>query len=229
MGRRLDRGLLVEMAALFLMSASAFAQKYPAFPAAGAKKVQDTDTVMVWDVTWTRGQSTGMCERPLDQVSVTLSDGAVKVTKPDGTWSIEERRFGEVRLEPKGTVVSEEGVSDQLGREMVFQIKDFTPTKLPTVEGTPGQFPRIGATELFETDRIKVWDATWKERTPLHLHYTQTAAVFLDGGTIRSYSAEGERTFSRDLGYVLIGAPVKVPHSEQQIEGSPRAIFIEFK
>lgn len=226
---QLDRSILAAPAAFLLLSASALAQKYPAFPAAGAKKVQDTDAVVVWDVTWTKGQSTGMCELPLDQVSVTLTDGAVKVTKPDGTWTIEERRVGSVRYESKGTVEAAEGVSDQPGREMVFQLKNFLPTKLPTVEGTPGQFPRIGATELFETDHIKVWDATWKERTPLHLHYTQTAAVFLDGGTIRSYSSEGERTFSRDLGYVLIGAPVKVPHSEQQIEGSPRAIFIEFK
>jgi hypothetical protein len=229
MRRRFDHRVLVGPATFLLLSASALAQKYPAFPAAGAKKVQDTEAVTVWDVTWTRGQSTGMCEHRLDQVSVTLSGGAVKVTRPDGTWSVEQRRFGSVRFESKGTVEAEEGLSDQPGRAMIFQLKDFLPTKAPTVEGIPGQFPRIGATELFETERIKVWDATWKDRTPLHLHYTQTAAVFLDGGTIRSYSSEGERTFSREPGFVLIGAPVKVPHSEQQTEGSPRAIFIEFK
>ena len=229
MRRRLDRNVFAGLAALFLLSALAIAQKYPAFPAAGAKKAQDTDAVVVWDVTWTRGQSTGMCELPLDQISVTLTEGAVKIAKPDGTWSIEQRRVGSVRYESKGTVEAEEGVSDPPGREMVFQLKDFVPAKAPAVEGMPGQFPRIGATELFETDRVKVWDATWKERTPLHLHYTQTAAVFLDGGTIRSYSSEGERTFSRASGYVLMGAPIKVPHSEQQIDGSPRAIFIEFK
>jgi hypothetical protein len=229
MRRLLGRKAFMGPAALFLLSASALAQKYPAFPTAGAKKVQDTDAVIVWDLTWTQGQSTGMCEHPLDEVSVTLADGAVKMTKPDGTWSIEQRRLGSVRFKSKGTVKAEEGVSDQPSREMIFQLKDFTPATAPTVEGMPGQFPRIGATELFETDRIRVWDATWKERTPLHLHYTQTAAVFLDGGTIRSYSAQGERTFSRAPGYVLIGAPVKVPHSEQQIEGAPRAIFIEFK
>jgi hypothetical protein len=86
MRRRFDHRVLVGPA-FFLLSASALAQKYPAFPAAGAKKVQDTDAVTVWDVTWTRGQSTGMCDYELDQVSVTLSGGAVKVTRPDGTWS----------------------------------------------------------------------------------------------------------------------------------------------
>jgi hypothetical protein len=45
-----------------------------------------------------------------DEISVTLTEGAVKISKPDGTRSIEQRRFGSVRYESKGTVRSEERI-----------------------------------------------------------------------------------------------------------------------
>ena len=67
------------------------------------------------------------------------------------------------------------------------------PLAMPTiVAGIPGQFPRINATKLFETDRINVWDQVWlpDQTIPNHLHYNQTVAVFLVGGKL----------LTRDLG-----------------------------
>jgi hypothetical protein len=212
---------------------STMAQKYaPPFPREGAKKIQETDGFVIWDVTWGNGKSTGMHELELDQVSVTLTEGAVKVSRPDGTWSIEQKRFGSVRFESKGTVVAEEGVSDEPSRAMVFQLKDSVPPKRPITEGVPGQFPGLRAVKLFETDQITVWDYSWKVGIlgMRHLHYNQSAAVFLEGGTIRSFS-EGlpTRSYSRKAGDIINPPPLKVPHQEDALEGSPRAIFIEFK
>jgi len=214
-------------------TASTLAQKYvPPFPRDGAKKVQETDGFVIWDVTWGNGKSTGVHELELDQVSVTLTEGAVKVSRPDGTWSIEQRRFGSVHFELKGTVVAEEGASDEPSRAMVFQLKESVPPKRPITEGVPGQFPRLGAVKLFETDRITVWDYSWKVGVvgTRHLHYNQSAAVFLEGGTIRSYS-EGvpARSVSRKAGDLTYQPALKAPHQEEAVEGSPRAIFIQFK
>jgi hypothetical protein len=208
-------------------------QKYvPPFPRDGAKKVQETDGFVIWDVTWGNGKSTGMHELDLDQVSVTLTEGAIKVSRPDGTWSIEEKRFGSVRFESKGTVVAEEGVGDEPSRAMVFQLKDSVPPKRPITEGIPGQFPGLGGVKLFETDRITVWDYSWKVGVLgiSHLHYNQSAAVFLEGGTIRSFS-EGvpPRSYSRKAGDVINPPPLKAPHQEEAVEGPLRAIFMEFK
>jgi hypothetical protein len=209
------------------------AQKYaPPLPRDGAKKIQETDGFVIWDVTWENGKSTGMHELELDQVSVTLTEGAVKVSRPDGTWGIEQERFGSVRFESKGTVVAEEGVSDEPSRAMVFQLKESVPPKRPVTEGVPGQFPRLGAVKLFETDRITVWDYSWKVGVlgARHLHYNQSAAVFLEGGTIRSFS-EGvpTRSVSRKAGDLTYQPALKAPHQEEAVEGSPRAIFIQFK
>ena len=212
---------------------STLGQKYaPPFPRDGAKKIQETDGFVIWEVLWEKGKSTGMQELERDQVSVILTEGAVKVSRSDGTWSIEQKRFGSVRFESKATVVAEEGVSDEPSRAMVFQLKDSVPPKRPSTEGVPGQFPRLGAVKLFETERITVWDYSWKVGAlgSRHLHYNQSAAVFLEGGTIRSVS-EGmpTRSVTRKAGDLTFQPPLKAPHQEEAIEGSPRAIFIQFK
>ena len=234
MRRWIKLRVALPLAGLFLLSSATLALEYaPLFPRDGANKVQESNRFVIWDVTWEKGKSTGMHELQLDQVSVTLSEGSIKVTKPDGTWFIEQERFGSVRFESKGTVDAEEGVSDKPSRAMVFQLKDLIPPKWPVTEGIPGQFPRIGAVKLFETNRINVWDARWEagERIELHLHYNQAAAVFLEGGRIHSFSDQGVPSppFSRKYGEVIVTSPIKAPHAEEQVEGSPRAIWIEFK
>ena len=240
MRKRFGRGVIVALAALFLSLPLTPAQKdTAAFPADIAKKFNENELVTIWDVTWVKGKSTGMHKLGMDQVFVTLTEGAAKVTRPDGSWSIEQERFGSVRLESKGTVLAKEGVSEAPSHTIVFQLKDVTAPKYPTVKDIPGMFPRVGATKLFETGRINVWDQIWKSDwliTP-HLHYTQTVMVFLEGGKLRTID-EGKPpnpTFERKAGEILGGGPIpatsplKAPHEEELMEGTPRAIWIEFK
>jgi hypothetical protein len=234
-----SRAVAIRLAALFLFSLSTWAQQHPpSFPRAGATKVRESDLFVIWDVTWEAGKAVELRQHQLDQVSVFLSEGAIKVTRPDGIWSIEQERFGSVRFESKGTVDTEEGVSDKPSRAMVFQLKAFTPTKWPITEGIPGQFPREGAVKLFETDRIIVWDDTWKigVRTKTHLHYHPVTGVYLEAGATRTISEPVQgipvppRIHSRKLGDVVeLTEPLKGPHFEEAIEGSPRVIYIEFK
>lgn len=231
---RFDRRITIPLAFWFLFSSSSLAQQHPPpFPREGAKKIIEGDRVIVWDVTREKGKRTAMVEHPLDQLSVTLTEGAVRITRPDGSSTIEQERFGAVRFETKGTVHAEEGLSDRPSRAVVFQLKPGPAPKFPVTEGIPGQFPRIGAVKLFETDRFAVWDQLWKagERIARHLHYAPTAAVFLEGGKLRTFD-EGKPNppFSRSPGEVIASSgPIKIPHEEEQAEGSPRAIWIEFK
>jgi hypothetical protein len=218
---------------LLAIVASLEAGKYaPAFPRDSATQVKTSNAFAIWDVTWNKGQSTGMRELALDQVSVTLADGAVKVTRPDGTWEIQQRRVGSVSFQSKGSVVEEEGVSDASSRAIVFQLQDAVPLKSPVAEGVPGMFPRVGAVELFETQRIRVWDSEWRsgERVGRHLHYIETAAVFLNGGMIQTIeNGVLNPPSARKAGDVVVSPPLKVPHEEQEVEGTPRAIWVEFK
>ena len=226
-------GAILSAASLLLGARPLPARKYsPAFPPEFATEVKTSNGFAIWDVTWKKGKSTGMRELALDQVTVTLTEGAVKVIRSDGSWDIQQRRFGSVSFQSKGTVVEEEGVSDVPSRAIVFQIQDVAPTKWPTTEGVPGMFPRVGAVELFETDRIRVWDAEWRpgERIGRHLHYIETAAVFLNDGMIRTIeNGVPNPPSTRKTGDVVISPPIKVPHEEEQVEGTPRAIWVEFK
>jgi quercetin dioxygenase-like cupin family protein len=223
----------VLLAVVCVFPSLALAQTYtPPFPREGAKKLQESDCFVIWDVTWEKGQSTGMRQLPLDQVAVFMTEGAVKVNRPDGTWSIEQESVGSVRFESKGTVIAEEGVSDKPAHATIFQIKDFAPPKWPVTEGIPGQFPREGAVKLFETDRFIVWDYTWKTgmRTPLHLHYNPTAAVYLAGGKTRSITGQKTRINVWKPGQIVnITAPLPAPHREEQLEGEARAIGVALK
>jgi hypothetical protein len=232
---KINRPAGLAIAALLLTLLPVLAQNSGSpFPEGDATKVQDNDRVVTWDVTWAKGKSTGMHKLEMDQVSVTLTDGAIKTSKPDGTWGIEEERFGSVRFESKGTAIKEEGASDTPCRQMVFQLKDYVPDPWPVREGISAQFPRINTVKLLETDRIIVWDQVWKpgEQVALHAHYHRTATVFLSAGTIHAKpenSADFSPPFSRKFGEVMATLRYSPDaHVEEYVSGSPRAIWIEF-
>jgi hypothetical protein len=205
-----------------------------AFPRDGAIKLQETDLLVFWEVLHGKGSVTPMYRLPLDQLTVTLTEGAVRFTRPDGTSRIEQLRLGAVRFESKSTIVQDEGVSDVPAREIIVQLKDVQPSRWPVTPGIPGQFPRLDAVKLLENERIRVWDQTWLPNRPVtnHLHYTPTAAVFLSAGRFRTRDVgkPPNNPAERYIGFILAGSgQIAVPHEEEWVSGEPRAIWIEFK
>jgi hypothetical protein len=226
----------VALVAVALGGVSARAANYPpAFPREGAKKVLDNDKVTVWDVTWEKGKATPLHELGLDQVSVTVADGVVKTTRADKSATVDLSRLGAVRMEPKGTIVSEEGISERPRRAIVVQIKPYSAAKLDPklAEGLkeargkqiPGQFPREGSIKLFEDEHLVLWDDTWpinKGLGPLHAHYESVVGVFIEPGVLAPETV-------RKVGDVIFSAARMPPHQEEAVKGPPRAIFIQFK
>jgi hypothetical protein len=250
------------LAAFMILSSVVAAQKvskYAApYPRDGVLKLGESDRVVAWEVLRAKGAVSPMCQLPLDQVTVTLTEGSVRFTTPDGAARITQERYGAVRFESKGTILQEEGLNDIPSRAIVFQLKEFPSQTAPMVNGIPGQFPRINAVKLFETDRINVWDQVWLPNQTLtnHLHYTQTVGVFLVGGKLltRDLGKPSNTPFDRHQGELLGVPPVRVetgrggggaadggaaaggpaatrmlPHEEEWAGGAPRAIWIEFK
>ena len=205
----------------------------PGVPSGGATLVSENDLVAVWDVTRVFAADEALQELEADQVSVTLVPGTVKVTRPDGSWTVEHEPLGFVRFEDSGTRRSIVAVGDKSSRVVVFQVKARVESAWPKTDGIPGQFPRVGAEMLFETDEFRVWDQTWAEgvRIATHFHYVPTAAVFLDGGALRTLDENGPNPpFSRRVGDVITStSPMAIPHAEDQVSGQPRAIWLEFK
>ena len=221
--------------------------KYPpAFPRRGATEVPvrtgefPRGDIDVWEVLHQKGEPSPMYELPMDVVSVTLTEGAVKYTRPDKTSRIEYNRFGEVRFESKGTIMQDEGMDELASRSVVFQIKNGQHAHLaPKVDGVPGQFPRIDAKKLFETETFNVWEELWLPDRPItkHLHYNQASYVMLNGGVLNGGNGDGKNTTEPPsiaashwrTGYVLSMGAVKTPHEEAWVAGNPRAVWVELK
>jgi hypothetical protein len=190
-------------------------QKYAApYPRAGVLKLGESDRVIAWEVLRDKGVASPLYQLPLDQVVVTLTEGAVKFTTPDGAARLAQEKFGAVRYESKGTILQEEGLNDIPSRAIIFQLKEGPSRRAPVVNGIPGQFPRINAVKLFETDRIRVWDQVWIPNQTItnHLHYTQTVGLFLTGGKLltRDLGKPSGAPFERHQGE-LLGVPPPRP------------------
>ena len=186
----------------------------------------------MWEVTWPKGQPTVMHEHPFDQLSVTLAGGSVRVTRLGGSPAVNQSKIGSVTFTPKGTIHMEEGVSDVSQHKIMLELKPSTSPALNAMDGVSGAFPRAGAVKLLENDRLIAWDFTWKpgQTVPRHADYLDFVTVFLEGGRIRSIAEQGgTKDTTRRAGEVVYSLHSPDPHTEEAVEGSPRAVIIELK
>ncbi|MGE3402236.1 MAG: DUF6282 family protein [Vicinamibacterales bacterium] len=202
----------------------------PGFPREGSKKVLENNRVIVWDATWPKGTATGLHEHLVDYLSVTVVEGAVKITQRDGTSSVATAQFGGVRFNRKGVIHAEEGVSDQERRAIMVELKTVQSPAEAVVTGSG--IPLNGATKGLENERVAVWDVTWTQgqRLPRRQQGRDAVVVFLTGGVIRQ-SPQGAAVSERrwNAGDVLyVPAGTEVP-AEEATQGAPRAVFIEVK
>ncbi len=135
------------------------AQTYPLpFPREGARKLFENARVELWDVVWPKGQPSPMHQHPFDQISVTLTGGAVRVTRLDGTSTVNHSELGSVTPTAKGTIHIEEGLSDIPQHKIMVELKPSAAPAIPIKAGVPGAFPREGAIKVFEDNRVIAWD-----------------------------------------------------------------------
>ena len=204
-------------------------QSYPTpYPRQNARSVLQNDRVNVWEVTWPKGQPTAMHEHPFDQLSITLSGGSVRVTKPGKEPAIGQSTLASIALTPKGTVHMEEGISDVPQHKVMLEIKPYSQPPLTPTAGLPPAFPRDGAAKLMETESFIAWDYTWKsgQTVPRHQELFDSVTVFVVGGTIQ-YS--GAREIAVSAGDVIYTGRRAEASSEEAAQGSPRAVIVELK
>jgi quercetin dioxygenase-like cupin family protein len=226
--------MLPRWIAFLVFAALSQAQTYPPpFPREGARKVLENDRVVLWDVVWPKGQPSPVHQHPFDQISVTLVGGAVRVTRLDGTSTVNHSEIGSVVLTAKGTVHTEEGLSDIPQHKIMVELKPAAAPAVPTKQGVPDAFPREGAVKLMENERVIAWDYTWKSGRPVprHADYHDSVAVFLEGGTLR-VTAGGRETGvagARSPGQAIYSPAHPDAYSEEAAGGMPRAVILELK
>ena len=117
---------------------------------------------MVWDIVWPKGQPTPMHQHVHDQVGTYYATGGRAITTPDGVTRETTTPVGALSTTRKGTTHIEEGTTDPPLRAVFVELKQEAGSGV--AEAPPqgaAAFPREGAKQLLDDDRVTVWDYTW--------------------------------------------------------------------
>lgn len=168
-----------------------------------------------------------------DMTGVFLRWGPLRVTRPDGTFTVSETpsEVPSTFLLRKGVTHKEEGIGQPERHSVMIDLKDHTsPPREPRTDVRPA-FPRDGASLMLEEDRVTVWDVRLSagQEVPLHVHNADTVAVFLEGGTIRSIDEDGTATETTYAYKDVRFWPAGRAHREVVVDGAPRAYLFELE
>jgi hypothetical protein len=224
---KLALALLVGMAGLFAF------QPYPhAFPRQGTTKLFENDRVAVWKAIWPTGVQQPFHQHRYDMAAVYLRYGRIAVTTLDGKavnpphYDVPWPYFQE-----KGRLHKEEATSGTEQLAVMIDLKDTRvgPWKAP--KGLEPSFPRVGAKDVLDNPRVRMWDYTWQANKLVsqHVHDKDSIEVFFEGGALMTTMNGGKQdtaTFRfADARFVPRGRI----DSEVAVLGSPRAIIVELK
>lgn len=226
------RRWLMSVAAV-LLTATAGAQSYPPpYPRQNATKVLETSQFVVWRMVWPKGQPTAMHRHVHDQVGTYYATGGRRITPIEGEVREASTPVGNLSTTKRGTTHIEEGTTDPPLRAVFMELLHDGPSgpSLST-SGTPSIFPREGAAQTLDDERVTVWDYTWHTGTGSAMvrYPRNTITVWLGAGALKATSAAGKVTTltvqSGDTRYVEAGTSERI----DLVSGMPRAMVFEFK
>lgn len=203
----------------------------PPFPRTNATKLLETDRINVWDIVWPKGQPTALHRHVYDQVGTYYARGGRLITATDGTERRGMTEVGSLSTTRKGTTHVEEGTTDPPLRAVFIELKQDAPSGAGPASVGPPAFPRDGATQVLDDERVTAWDYTWvaggqalRYRAPL-----DTVIVWLGGGTLRVTSGSGSTASvevkAGAMRYLTRGADETL----EIVSGSPRTLFFQLK
>ncbi len=203
----------------------------PPFPRAGAKQLLDNDRVTVWDVVWPKGQPTPLHRHPYALAGVYLEPGTRVITDADGSKRNVSNEAGGVTFQLKGLTHVEEGTSDTPLHAIMIELKQDAPIGDDPSADLPPAFPREGAKQLLDNDRVRVWDYAFTPHRvgPLHRHVRDAVAVWVEGGKLRATPRDGASNVNTQTKFTATYSRRGSVHTEEAIEGTPHAYVFELK
>ncbi len=169
---------------------------------AGKKQIIDNPRATVWDSTGQPAETA-----PYDRVAVDLA------------------RPGRAAFIKKG-----ETTPNTL-HSIVIDVKDANIPPIPNKTGYPLAFPREGVVKLLENNRVIVWDYSWTPGKPtvMHFHDKQVVVVYMANGKLKSTTPDGKSEVNTiSFGLTKFNEPNR-SHSEEVVDGTARAVMVEFK
>jgi hypothetical protein len=217
--------------ALLLGLAGTFVQGQHSAPVAGTAPIIDNERVTVWDITWTKGAPSPLTRRNDDYLILYLTNGRMKLTRPDGGSVTVPVGVGDVVFQAQGTVKTEESVSDDPVRARGIDLHDHYVAPLKNTSGYPKAFPRRGAQKVFDNKRVVVWDYTFTSGSPspMHFHDKDVVVTYMADGALKSTTPDGQsQTNENSFGLTKFNARNRT-HTEQLVRGKSRVIAVELK
>jgi len=229
--RRTAPVILASVGAAALCAALAAQESLPPpFPRTNATKLLETDHINVWDIVWPKGQPTALHRHIYDQVGTYYARGGRLITATDGTGRRGMTEVGSLSTTRKGTTHVEEGTTDPPLRAVFIELKKDGPSGTPAANvGTPA-FPREGAKQVLDDDRVTAWDFTWTSsgQTLKYLAPLDTVVVWLGEGSARVAGKGAPTSFDVKPGtmrYLAKGGDETL----EVTSGSPRTLFFQLK
>ncbi len=211
-------------------------QDYPhAFPRTGVTQLFDNPRVTVWEVNWIHGVKQPIHRHRYDMAGVYLRFGEITVTRPDGTattgqtFEVPRPYFQLKDITHREEAMGKPGDPERLAIMVDLKDDPLPPFKLTATD--PKAFPRDGAANVLENNRVRMWDYTWKPGAPTarHAHDTDTIEVFVTGGRIRTRAGDGKEETHDVAVKTARWVPRGRVDTEEAVAGSPRAIVVELK
>jgi hypothetical protein len=172
-------------------------------------KILENERVVVWRIGADTNRSSPARKPGVPVVLISLVGGAVRFIDATDTSTIRPTS----------------------GQAVLIELKDLVVTPLEAPGGIARAFPRQGAKQIVDNNRVSVWDFTWTKgmKTPMHFHDKDVVAVYLSSGTVRSTPLEGEpKATPKSFGETVF-LPRDRTHLEECIDGPRRDIIVELK
>ena len=131
----------------------------PPYPRTGTKALIDNARAQVWDVSWPKGQPSGLHRHLYDMTGLYYWPGDRVITAVDKSTRNISTKAGQIQWQLKGITHIEEGTSDDPLRAVMIELKGDGPSG--KVEKTAGVAAFTGNTmPLLDNERVTVWDYT---------------------------------------------------------------------
>jgi uncharacterized RmlC-like cupin family protein len=177
---------LIASLILAVLVQSAASSYPPPYPRAGTTRLIDNDRVLVWDVTWPKGEAAGLHRHPYDMTGIYYWPGSRTITSPDGTKRTSSTDAGRIQWLRAGVIHAEEGASDDSLRAVMIELKGDHASGRIDKPGDPPAFA-VTTMPLLDNDRVTVWDYPGPQAASApHRHPFDTVVVFTSGKTARA-------------------------------------------
>lgn len=210
-------------------------QDYPhAFPRKGVTQILDNVRVTVWEVNWRHGDRQPVHRHLYDMAGVYLRWGPITITDLDGKENeIPDFPVPHPYFQRSGITHREEAVTPGAPELLAIMVdlKEAVTDMMVIDADEPPAYPRDGAKNVLENQRIRMWDYTFTPNGPAvaRAYRSDVVEVVVTGGDVR-VTMPGGKTETRTLApkqarYITRGTV----QTEQGIGGSPRVIAIELR